>query len=82
MYVSFLHNRFQVRRTGQTLFEMIQHCVYEGVVFSFSGSVIARLPNALDLSKLEKRWIEGIYFGKRPDSDASITTSLYVAVVL
>jgi len=74
-HCSWLLNRYQLRHHGLTAFEEVQKRAYRGVVQAFASPVLGRRPQALELPKLERRWIPGLYLGKRTDSDECIIGS-------
>ena len=71
---AWLLNRYRGFRKadGQTPFQRIHGRQYGAEIFNFTQPVVGRIAEALELPKLQARWMEGIWLGKSPDTDAHI----------
>ena len=74
---SWLHFRFQPQMTEgeeklSTGFERLRGKPYQGKTFNFSEPMMIRLPFALDIPKMEPRWVPGLWLGKVEESDSHI----------
>eukprot|EP00972_Heterocapsa_arctica_P034871 5133192-Heterocapsa_arctica.AAC.1 len=68
-HANFLYNRYQVRANGMTLFEDQMSRSYRGRLYQRAQPVMARLPAALQQSKMAACWMPGIWLGRRADAD-------------
>ena len=68
IHANFLYNRYQVRANGLTPFEDQMGHNYHGKLFQWGQPVLVRQPSALDLPKMDARWIAGIWMGRRPEA--------------
>ena len=73
-HAAFLLNRFQPHRRakGKTSYQNIYRQPYHGELQQFGRLVVGRLPDALELPKLQPRWRRGIWLGKTVESDAHL----------
>ena len=71
-HAAFLHNRFQVHATGTTGLEQIHHRSYHSALLPVATPVMIRSPQALEHPKLEARWSQGLWLGRKVDSDEHI----------
>eukprot|EP00972_Heterocapsa_arctica_P064914 9582623-Heterocapsa_arctica.AAC.1 len=69
LHANWLRSRFQVKVNGLTPFEDQHQRAYRGIFFQWGQPVLARKPAALDQSKLEARWIPGVWLGRRASAD-------------
>ena len=65
-------NRFLVGSDGRTPYERMKGKRYRGEVFEFGRRVRHRHPGKVEGGSMERRWSEGIWLGKSPDSDEHI----------
>eukprot|EP00972_Heterocapsa_arctica_P027192 3997956-Heterocapsa_arctica.AAC.1 len=57
LHANFLYNRYQVRASGMTAFEDQMGRSYHGRLYQWAQPVMARLPAALEQSKMAARWM-------------------------
>eukprot|EP00972_Heterocapsa_arctica_P108226 15937998-Heterocapsa_arctica.AAC.1 len=72
MHAAWLHNRYQPRADGVTPFEHIQGRRYASPIHPFATPVMVRLPDALVQPKLDLRWVQGLWLGRKPETDEHI----------
>ena len=68
-HVAWVHNRYQVRPSGKTLYEAAHGSPYTGVVHTFTEPVLIRRPGAEQpFARLDLRWSPGSWLERQSSS--------------
>ena len=75
-HVVFLYNMFQPHGAlGETAYGQLQGRPYRSPMLPFGTPVLLRRPGVLEQGKLEERWIDGLWLGRRHDSDEHVVAT-------
>ena len=64
-----------MRDVGTTPFEQVPHRACTSRLLPFGTPVLVRRADALKWPKLEKRWLEGVWVGRRAESDEHVVAT-------
>eukprot|EP00972_Heterocapsa_arctica_P029854 4399049-Heterocapsa_arctica.AAC.1 len=70
MHAAWTHNRFQPVQ-GSIPYRSVYGHDYRGEVYEFTDAIMARVA-ILPATKLDPRWVMGLWIGKTTDSDENI----------
>eukprot|EP00972_Heterocapsa_arctica_P018302 2703188-Heterocapsa_arctica.AAC.1 len=73
MHAAWTHNRFQPVQ-GVTPYKSVNGHDYRGEVYEFTDAIMARVA-ILPATKLDPRWVKGLWIGKTTDSDENIVAT-------
>ena len=73
-FATFVYNRCHVRNVGSTPFGQVQRA-YTSRLLPFGTPALVRRADALKWPKLEKRWLEGVWVGRRAVVEHVVATS-------
>ncbi len=71
-HTAWLYNRYETGRYGVTPYAAVQFHNYDNEVYAFCQVMRGRLNSALIQPTLQARWITGIWFGRRGDTDEHV----------